>query len=311
MPSLPDLEAWAIFARVADQGSFAGAAADLGLSTATVSKAVARLERRVGVSLLSRTSRRVSLTTLGREVAERALRLLADAEQLDADMLDRTTLPRGTVRIAAPMSFGQQRVAPLLPALMRAYPGISVDLNLDDAVVDLIGGGFDFALRIGRLDASSLRARRICDVRLLLVASPGYQAAHGLPAHPRALAEHPCFGYAYQSAADRWLFSHASGEQVAVNRAGPLRINNGEAAIPALLDGLGLAVLPDFMLWELLKAGRLVEVLADWSLPLSSLSLVMPPTTLRPARVTATMEFLHRELSRAPWLPHPEQAGAA
>ena len=297
MSLLPDLEAWAVFARVAENGSFAGAASQLGLSTATVSKAVARLERRLGASLLSRTSRRVSLTTLGREVAERALRLLAEAELLEADTLDRTAAPHGLVRIAAPMSFGQRRVAPLLPALLRAYPEISIDLDLDDALVDLVGGGFDFALRIARLDDSSLRARRICDVRLLLAASAGYGAAHGLPGYPRELALHPCFGYAYQPNAERWVFGHASGEQVAVSRSGPLRVNNGEAALPALLDGLGLAVLPDFMLRDELKAGRLVEVLPDWSLPAASLSLVMPPTRLRPARVAVVMEFLHRALS--------------
>lgn len=311
MSTLPDLEAWAVFARVAEAGSFAGAARELGLSTATVSKAVARLEDRIGAALLSRTSRRLALTTLGREVAERALRLLGDAELLEADALDRTAAPRGLVRIAVPMSFGQQQVAPLLPALLRAHPGISVDLNLSDQLVDLVGGGYDVALRISRLEASSLRARRICDVRLLLVASPGYRAAHGFPSHPRELSAHACFGYAYQPNANRWTFTHPSGEQVAVNLVGPLQVNNGEAAMPALLDGLGLAVQPDFLVWDALQSGQLVEVLPDWSLPVTSLSLVMPPAILRPARVTVVMDFLYRELSRAPWVFHPAPEPAA
>jgi DNA-binding transcriptional LysR family regulator len=311
MSTLPDLEAWAVFARVAEAGSFAGAARELGLSTATVSKAVARLEDRIGAGLLSRTSRRLALTTLGREVAERALRLLGDAELLEADALDRTAAPRGLVRIAVPMSFGQQQVAPLLPALLRAHPGISVDLNLSDQLVDLVGGGYDVALRISRLEASSLRARRICDMRLLLVASPGYQAAHGFPAHPRELSAHACFGYAYQPNANRWTFIHPSGEQAAVNLVGPLQVNNGEAVMPALLDGLGLAVQPDFLVWDALQSGRLVEVLPDWSLPVTSLSLVMPPAILRPARVTVVMDFLYRELSRAPWVFHPAPEPAA
>ena len=311
MSTLPDLEAWAVFARVAEAGSFARAARELGLSTATVSKAVARLEDRIGAALLSRTSRRLALTTLGQEVAERALRLLGDAELLEADALDRTAAPRGLVRIAVPMSFGQQQVAPLLPALLRAHPGISVDLNLSDQLVDLVGGGYDVALRISRLEASSLRARRICDVRLLLVASPGYRATHGFPSHPRELSAHACFGYAYQPNANRWTFTHPSGEQVAVNLVGPLQVNNGEAAMPALLDGLGLAVQPDFLVWDALQSGLLVEVLPDWSLPVTSLSLVMPPAILRPARVTVVMDFLYRELSRAPWVFHPEPELAA
>lgn len=302
MSSLPDLEAWAIFARVADTGSFARAAVELGLSTATVSKAVARLETRIGASLLSRTSRRLSLTTLGQEVAERALQMLAEAEAMEADALDRTAEPRGLVRVAVPMSFGQQQVAPLLPGLLQRHPGIRVDLHLSDELVDLIGGGFDFALRIARLENSSLRVRRICDVRKLLIASPGYAAAHGLPNHPRELADHPCFGYAYQTTGNRWEFTSPSGEAFGVNLNGPIRVNNGEALMPALLAGIGLAALPDFLVWDELQAGQLVEVLPDWSLPGSDLSLVMPPATLRPARVTATMEFLHQALSQACWV---------
>ena len=300
MSTLPDLEAWAVFARVAEAGSFAAAAGETGLSTATVSKAVARLERRVGAALLSRTSRRVSLTTLGREVAERAQRLLADAEAIEADLLDRTASPRGLVRIAAPMSFGQAQVAPLLPELLATHPELSVDLHLSDEIVDLVAGGYDFALRIARLVPSSLRARRICDVRLLLVASPGYAARRGLPAHPRALGDHPCFGYAYTANAS-WSFTHRSGEQASVAPSGPLRVNNGEAALPALLAGLGIIALPEFLVSDALRAGRLVEVLPDWSLPPVALSLVTPPAALRPVRVSLAMEFLHRRLSGAPW----------
>ena len=301
MSTLPDLEAWAVFARVADSGSFAGAAAELGLSTATVSKAISRLEQRIGGALLSRTSRRLSLTTLGEEIATRALRLLTDAEALEADMLDRTAQPKGLVRMAMPMSFGQQQVAPLLPDLLLRYPQISIDLHLGDEVVDLVGGGFDFALRIARLENSSLRARRICNVRLLLVASPVYVAMHGLPAHPLELQDRPCFGYAYQPTANRWAFTHRSGEQVTVHLSGPLRSNNGDSIMPALVAGIGLAALPDFLIWNEFQAGRLVEILPEWALPTMPLSLVTPPTTLRPARVTVTMDFLHDALIKAPW----------
>ncbi|WP_419730610.1 LysR substrate-binding domain-containing protein [Lichenicola sp.] len=305
MSNLPDLEAWAIFSRVADCGSFARAAIELGLSTATVSKAVARLEHRIGASLLSRTSHRLALTTLGHEVAGRALRLLSDAETIEAEMLDRTAQPRGLVRMAVPMSFGQQQVAPLLPGLFERFPEILVDMHLSDEVVDLVAGGFDFAVRIARLENSSLRARRICDVRKLVVASPGYVQAHGAPMHPRDLHHHACFGYAYLQTADRWTFTGPGVEPVTVQIAGPLRVNNGEALMPALLAGVGLAALPDFLVWHELQAGSLVELLPDWSLPVSPLSLVMPPAALRPTRVTETMDFLHRALSQAPWALAP------
>ena len=305
MSNLPDLEAWAIFSRVADCGSFARAAAELGLSTATVSKAVSRLEQRIGASLLSRTSHRLALSTLGHEVAGRALRLLADAETIEAEMLDRTTQPRGLVRMAVPMSFGQQQVAPLLPALFQRFPEILVDMHLSDEVVDLVAGGFDFAVRIARLENSSLRARRICDVRKLLVASPAYVAKHGAPKHPRDLQDHACFGYAYLPTANRWIFTGPADEVVTVHLSGPLRVNNGEAAMPALLAGLGLAAQPDFLVWHELQAGLLVELLPDWSLPNAPLSLVMPPAALRPTRVTETMDFLHQALAQAPWALTP------
>ncbi len=131
---------------------------------------------------------------------------------------------------------------------------------------------------------------------------PGWSgyAARGLPAHPRALGEHPCFGYAYTANAS-WSFTHRSGEQASVTPSGPLRVNNGEAALPALLAGLGIAALPDFLVSDAVRTGRLVEVLPDWSLPPVPLSLVTPPTALRPVRVSVAMEFLYRLLSGTPW----------
>lgn len=298
---LPNFESWAVFARVADLGSFAAAAKELGLSTATVSKAVSRLERQIGATLLSRSSRRLSLTTLGQELVGRAAHMLLEAEQIETYALDRTAVPRGLVRIAVPMSFGQQQVAPLLPGLLQALPEIAIDLHLGDELVDLIGSGFDLALRIARLETSSLRVRHICDIRLLLVAAPHYARSGGLPAHPRQLPSHPCFGYAYLPTANRWNFTHQDGEQLSVELTGPLRANNGEAVLPSLLAGLGIAALPDFLVWEALQAGQLVRLMPDWALPTSALSLVMPPAILRPARVTAVIDALHLALSQAPW----------
>jgi len=301
VPRLPDLEAWAMFARVADAGSFARAAQELGVSTATVSKAVARLERTLSAALFHRTSRRLSLTALGEETAARALRLLGEAEQLESDALDQTATPRGLVRIAGPMSFGQQQIAPLLPDLLRRYPAIQVDLHLSDSLVDLIGGGFDFAVRISRMEDSSLRVRRICDMRIILVAAPAYLAAQGRPLHPRDLEAHACFSYSNAPNGARWIFQGPEGEEATVLQSAPLRINNGEAAMPALEAGLGIAALPEFLVFDAMRAGRLVELLPTWRLPLATLNLVMPPGTLRPARVSAASEFFYRRLSREPW----------
>ncbi len=308
MPRLPDLEAWAVFAKVAETASFARAAADLGLSKATASKAVARLEARIGASLLNRTSRRLALTEAGRHAAASAARILAEGEALEKEAMSRADVPHGLVRMTAPMSFGMAHVAPILPDLFAAYPLLSIDLHLADEQVDLIGGGFDLALRIAALADSSLRTRRICQVRRLLIGAPAYFDRHGRPEHPRDLIGHACFGYAYLPTPDRWRFTHYSGEEVVVSPHGPLRANNGDVLRPMLLAGLGLAVQPEFLVWEDIAAGRLQSVMTDWTMPSVALNIVTPPSTHRPVRVDAVIELLARRLAGTAWA-HPASGG--
>jgi DNA-binding transcriptional LysR family regulator len=301
MARLPDLEAWAVFAKVAETGSFARAAADLALSKPSVSKAVTRLEARIGASLLNRTSRRLSLTDTGRRAAASAARILAEGEAVEAEATSQAVVPHGLVRLTAPMSFGVAHVAPLLPDLFVAYPLVSIDLHLSDEVVDLVGGGFDLALRIAALADSTLRARRICRIRRLLVGASSYFERRGRPEHPRDLSGHACLGYAYLPTPDRWRFIHASGEEAAISPSGPLRANNADALGPMLLAGLGLAVQPEFLVADDVAAGRLEAVMTGWSMPPITLNIVTPPGGPRPARVAAVIEFLARRVSRAAW----------
>jgi DNA-binding transcriptional LysR family regulator len=303
MAHLPDLEGWAIFAKVAEAGSFARAATELELSKATVSKAVSRLERRLGERLFNRTSRRLSLTETGRVLSGRATQILADAEAVEAEALAQSATPRGRVRLAVPMSFGLLHVAPALPDFLAAYPEISVELHLSDEIVDLVGGGFDVALRIAALTDSSMRARRLCEVRRLLVGSPAYFTRHGSPSHPRELAQHACLGYSYLPSRDRWEFAGLAGETHSVAVRGPLTANNGDALMPALLAGIGLAVQPEFVVWRALQEGLLEAVMTQWLAPPIALNIVSPPGGPRPSKVAVLMEFLIRRFSgqAMPW----------
>ncbi len=295
---LPDLEGLAIFAKVAELRSFAGAAEELGLSKPTISKAVTRLESRLGTRLFNRTSRRLALTDAGRMLLDRATRMVAEAEAAESEARAQSAVPRGLVRLAVPMSFGLREIAPALPDFFAQYPEVSVDLHLSDDVIDLIGGGFDAALRIAALPDSSLLARRLCPVPRMLVAALSYLESHGTPKHPRDLQAHTCLGYAYLPVPDIWRFQSKKGEEVSVRPSGPLRANNADALMPALLAGYGLAVQPEFLVRDELAKKTLVPVMTDWSLPEIALHLVLPPGGPRPARIEALTEFLRRRFAR-------------
>jgi DNA-binding transcriptional LysR family regulator len=298
MSKLPDLEGPAIFAKVVEMRSFAAAASELKLSKATVSKAVSRLEARLGTRLINRTSRRLALTDAGRQLSSRAAHILAEGEAAEDHTLAQSTAPRGLVRLAAPMSFGVLHVAPLLPEFLAAYPEVSIDLHLSDETVDVIGDGFDAAIRIAALPDSSLVARRLCGMPTYLVGAPAYLSKHGRPKHPLHLAGHRCIGYAYATTPDTWRFTNKAGESATVRPSGPLRVNNGDAMMPALIAGIGLGVLPEFVVRDALADGRLERLLPDWSLPSGAVHWIMPPGGPRPKRVEVLGNFFTKKLSR-------------
>jgi len=299
MAKLPDFEGLAIFAKVVELRSFAAAASELALSKATVSKAVGRLEQRLGARLFNRTSRRLALTDAGQKLSGRAQRLLAEGEAVENETLAQSVSLRGLVRLAVPMTFGVKAVAPILPEFLKAYPDVTIDLHLGDAMVDLIGEGFDAALRIARLPDSSLIARRLCAVARHTVAAPSYLKRYGRPTHPMHLAQHKCFGYAYLSTPDVWHYSSATGEEASVRPAGQLRVNNGEALLPAVIAGLGIADLPDFIVGEAIASGEVEVILKGWKQAEGAVHLVTPPGGPRPARVEALADFLTGHFGKA------------
>ena len=296
--ALPDYEGWACFVAVADSGGFTAAASALGLSKASVSKAVSRLEASLGITLLHRSSRSVTVSTAGAGLLEEARAMVAAATAAtEAAHGDRFDLA-GPIRLAAPMSFGIKVLGAPLAAFMAEHPAVEIELTLSDARHELIAEGFDLALRVASLDDSSLLARTIAPIPTSVIASPAYLDRHGTPRHPLELAGHRLAGYGHREKA-RPLRFHREGEEATIVPAGPLFTNNGDVIVPMLVAGGGIAVLPHFIIDAELRAGTLVPILTDWSLPQAYLHLLSPPSRLRPARVRALSDYLADTLKRS------------
>lgn len=306
---LPDYEAWALFAAVADSGSFRAAAMASGVSVPTVSKAVARLEARLGVALFHRTSRRVTLTAAGEGLATHARAIVASgAEAEEAARADAGGLA-GPIRMTAPLSLGLACLGAPLAGFLADHPDVTVDCILSDAQCDLVAEGIDLALRIAGLADSSLLAQAIAPIPAAVVASPAYLARHGTPRHPRELPRHRLLGYGHANRAAPVRLTGPEGETVAAAPTGPLFVNNGELMMPLLLSGDAMAMLPTFICGDALLDGRLVRVMEDWHPPAMTLSLVTPPSRLRPARVQALARHLVNALRADPALTALLSAG--
>jgi DNA-binding transcriptional LysR family regulator len=302
MSKLPDFDGLAMFAKVAEERSFAAAARAMGVSVATVSRAVTRLEERLGGRLFNRTSRRLALTDYGRTLAERASKIYADAEQAEDLARETSSRPKGLVKLAAPLSFGARWVAPILPEFFRQYPDIAIDLYLTDAHTDLIGDGFDAALRIAVMEDSSLVARLIAPVSRFVVAAPAYIARHGRPRHPNDLGGHRCLSYANRAKRDVWRFTHRkTGKECLITPTGPLRGTSVEALLPTVLEGLAITELPEFIATQYFSAKALEPILTDWLLPAGGLYFVTPTARARPEKVAALADFFIAKLVNAPW----------
>lgn len=297
---LPDFEAWALFAAVADHGSFRAAAAANAVSVPTVSKAIARLEARLGVALFHRTSRRVSLTAAGQGLAEHARAIIASGVAAEEAARSDASELSGLVRLTAPMSLGLACLGDVLSDFVSRHPAVSIDVVLSDARCDLVAEGIDLALRIGALDDSSLLSQAIAPVPMLLVASPAYLERHGVPAHPDDLSGHRLLGYGHDRRDAPVRFADREGERLSVQPGGPLFANNGELMVPLLLAGQAIALLPHFIVAGPVASGALVPVMPDWTSQATMLNLVSPPSRLRPQRVTALARHLVAALRAHP-----------
>lgn len=259
MDRLTEMEA---FTRVVELGGFTDAAKKLGLSKSAVSKHVASLESRLGARLLNRTTRRVSPTEIGLVYYDKAQAALNAAAEADAAATAMQDAPTGELRISAPLSFGLRYVSPALAAFLAKYPDVSARLQFEDRRVELVSEGFDLAIRIGDLPDSSLKARRLAETEMNLVAAPDYLRRRGEPKTIEALSDHELLHYSNLSSGNFWRLRAANGAERSVRIGGRLSINNGDALVRAALDGLGVALSPNFICARELSSGDLVEIMA-------------------------------------------------
>jgi DNA-binding transcriptional LysR family regulator len=289
-----------VFKAVADRGSFTKAADALGLSNAVTSRALQELEAQLGVRLLQRTTRSVSLTAEGRDVLERAQTLLESYDDLLAASKVGAEETAGEIRMSAPSSLGGRRLGPLLAGFTERYPLVRVDLQLTDQQDDMVGEGVDLALRVGEDLRHSLIARRVGQIRLGIFASPAYLKRYGTPQHPGELARHHCLTYGGIGKAPAWQLRHRkTGEQGEWPARGTLHTNNGDALAAAAVCGSGLVLLPRYLVEGALSRGELKEVMSDWQSPAPGLYLAYASRRNQPARIRRLIEHLAERVGAA------------
>ena len=251
--------------------------------------------------LLHRTTRQLSLTESGRASLDRALRILNDGEAVEAEILEEAAIPRGLIRLACTGAFGVRTLAPLIPEFLKRYPEIELDLQITDTKIDLIADGFDGVIKVGQLADSSMRASRLFSHRLPVVGAPALFDKYGRPEQPEDILKMPTMVYTHVREAQEWRFFHPVHGERLVMVQGSIRMNNGLAAVPVLLEGLAITLQPEVYIWNELQEGRLEEVLKEWTLVPVPVHLVTPPGRARPARLRVLLEFLRENFSKQPW----------
>jgi DNA-binding transcriptional LysR family regulator len=286
-----DLARIRAFVQVFDAGGFSSAARQHGRSKALLSKYVTDLEDYLGVRLMNRTTRKLSLTEAGEAYYREASQLLQQLDDLDNSILDQTAAPRGLLRVSAPRNFGEMILAPAIYEFLASHPSVQLDLRLEDRFVDLVDEGIDVALRISAAQDSSLIARKIADMQHSCVGSPAFLAAHGEPKSPDALRNLPCIVDTNLSGQANWRFIE-NGQTVSVHVQGPVRVNSPLSARDAALAGLGIALLPGYLADPELKSGRLVRVLDGYLQTGAMLQAVYPHRRHLAGKVRALIDHL-------------------
>ena len=296
------LRALEVFVEVVKRDGFARAAEALDTSPANVTRYISDLEAHLQTRLLNRSSRKMSLTSSGEALFERAKSILDEVAEAEAIASSATLQPHGVLRINAPVSFGLLHLAPLWAKFMRKYPDVRLDVALIDRVVDIVEEGYDMAIRISRGGSATHVARKLATSHNILCAAPDYIARHGVPLHPADLLRHACIGYSYSATADEWQMLDAGGQPHAVKVQCVMHTNNGDTARAAALDGLGVIWQPTFLVGADLRAGRLQRVLPDYHMSDIDILAVYPSRRHLSAKVRVMIDFLVEEFDGvAPW----------
>lgn len=285
-----------VFRRAVELGSLAAAGRVTGVSAEMAGQHLKALEARLGVRLLSRTTRRLALTEAGQAYYQRCVAALEEITLAEAEAGARQAAPSGRLRVTAPLGFANALLAPLIVSFLDRHPNLSIDMALSEHKADLVAEGFDLALRLGDLAPSSLMARRLGSVQLILVASPAYLGRAGTPADPRDLADHEVLIYAQTASPTRWSFSRPSGETVSIDIRGRITASDVEFLIRLALLDRGVLLAPRFMLAEHLRSGALVEVLQGWRERTLPLHVLWPHRTLVPVPTRAFVDFLAAQI---------------
>ncbi|MCA3210773.1 MAG: LysR substrate-binding domain-containing protein [Betaproteobacteria bacterium] len=294
------LNALEAFVRVVEQGSFVRAAAALGLSTSALSQRVADLESHLGVRLLNRTTRKLSLTESGQALYERAVQVLADLGEAEALASSAAVEPRGTLKITCAHAIGVQRLAPAMAQFHALHPQVRFEVQVSDRMVDLVEEGFDLAIRIGSVVSEQLVARKLGQMRLLPCAAPSYLARHGRPRHPRDLAQHDLLTYAYSRTPQRWVLHGPDGAVHEVRAQGSLNANSGQVLVAAAVAGQGLVLETDFHVGDALARGELVRVLPEYEGGGGDIWAVYPSRRHLSAKLRLFVAHLVQEFAPAP-----------
>jgi len=298
MDKFADIEA---FTAVVEAGSFSKAGERLGIVKSVVSRRISQLERRLGSRLLHRTTRRLALTDTGKNFYQRAVQILADLDDAEQSVTEEAIELRGTLKLAAPLSFGLMHLSDAITDFLNEHPAIELNLDLNDRNINLVEEGFDMAVRIGELQDSTLVARRLGTARIMTCASRAYLERHGEPAHPDELQQHIGLQYSNISYKQQWRYQTPAGKTIQAQPQVRIRANNGNALAAAASAGLGITRIPTFILGNYVKQGSLVTILNEYQGTAVGIYAVYPPGRFIPRRIQVFSDFLSGRYGEHPY----------